>query len=588
MMASYNYNRVSAIFFISYLSINLYFLMNLMLAVVYDVFTRKEREKFKALFLHKRKAAQYGFGLLVTRDRRDRVSFEHFEGMMAHFRPRKTPTEVYLIFKHMNKTGSGYLDVNEFYGIYDACQYSWKVYKREDEAWFSRMQEPARSVLKVIHSLVTHRFFNYGVYFVVLINGVILVVETALVSHASNTAINTNIYAYFSYTFIGLYTVEASLKLVGLGVSKYFKSKWNCFDFIVTVLGIVAIIMEALSFHQTFYYIIVLRPLRLLTLFRMKKRFRDVFGTTVILMPRLFSAVVVLLLLYYFFAIIGMECFHGLKLINCCVNTSVEQFYKYYGPGAPENAYYWLNNFNDMPTAGVTLFELTVVNNWFIIMEGHASVTDDWSRIFFMTFYIVTMIVMTIIVAFILEAFLFRIQYKEFCSKEEEKKNLSTEVKLTGAEIHNMILHSNLTRDIASIAHIRPNAIYSYFGLKRRTKEQLQILMYNKEIQDWIQDFHHEEQKTEARRQAVLVEEQRRQGEEEAAIGIRRRWSLRRRRHSSMAKNRGEGSSHCDESNSSVQVVEDGENATVIRRSVIPDSTLPGSRHRTPSADNPV
>ena len=40
MMASYNYNRVSAIFFISYLSINLYFLMNLMLAVVYDVFTR--------------------------------------------------------------------------------------------------------------------------------------------------------------------------------------------------------------------------------------------------------------------------------------------------------------------------------------------------------------------------------------------------------------------------------------------------------------------------------------------------------------------------------------------------------------------
>ena len=51
---------------------------------------RKEREKFKALFLHKRKAAQYGFGLLVTRDRRDRVSFEHFEGMMTHFRPRKS------------------------------------------------------------------------------------------------------------------------------------------------------------------------------------------------------------------------------------------------------------------------------------------------------------------------------------------------------------------------------------------------------------------------------------------------------------------------------------------------------------------
>ena len=139
MMASYNYNRVSAIFFISYLSINLYFLMNLMLAVVYDVFTRKEREKFHRLYLHKRKAAQYSFGLLVTKETPDKVSFEHFEGMMGHFKPRRSkcvthplaslccfitvffmffsaPTEVYLIFKHMNKTRSGYLDVNEFYG----------------------------------------------------------------------------------------------------------------------------------------------------------------------------------------------------------------------------------------------------------------------------------------------------------------------------------------------------------------------------------------------------------------------------------------------------------------------------------------
>ncbi len=58
--------------------------------------------------------------------------------------------------------------------------------------------------------------------------------------------------------------------------------------------------------------------IRLLTLLRMKRRFRDVFGTAVILVPRLSSAVLVLMLVYYFFAIIGMECFHGVELINCC------------------------------------------------------------------------------------------------------------------------------------------------------------------------------------------------------------------------------------------------------------------------------
>ncbi len=37
-----------------------------MLAVVYDTFTRIEKEKFRRLFLHKRKAAQHAFRLLVT------------------------------------------------------------------------------------------------------------------------------------------------------------------------------------------------------------------------------------------------------------------------------------------------------------------------------------------------------------------------------------------------------------------------------------------------------------------------------------------------------------------------------------------
>ena len=50
----------------------------------------------------------------------------------------------------------------------------------------------------------------------------------------------------------------------------------------------------------------------------MKKRFRDVFGTAVILYPRLSSAIIVILLVYYFFGIIGMECFSHMELVNCC------------------------------------------------------------------------------------------------------------------------------------------------------------------------------------------------------------------------------------------------------------------------------
>ena len=88
MMKSYNTSRWAAVFFISYLAINLYFLMNLMLAVVYDAFTKIEKDKFRRLFLHKRKAAQHAFKLLVTQERPEQVSFQHLEGLLTAYRPR--------------------------------------------------------------------------------------------------------------------------------------------------------------------------------------------------------------------------------------------------------------------------------------------------------------------------------------------------------------------------------------------------------------------------------------------------------------------------------------------------------------------
>ena len=69
-------------------------------------------------------------------------------------------------------------------------------------------------------------------------------------------------------------------------------------------------------------------------------------------------------------------------------------------------------------------------------MDGYAFHTHElgyhgfeWTRAYFMIFYIFTMIVMTIIVAFILEAFLFRIQFTEFLTKQEGNvlKSNSTE-----------------------------------------------------------------------------------------------------------------------------------------------------------------
>lgn len=48
--------------------------------------------------------------------------------------------------------------------------------------------------------------------------------------------------------------------MIGLGVSAYFHLGWNIYDFLVTLLAIIGIIAE--RFSSSFFYVVILRPLR--------------------------------------------------------------------------------------------------------------------------------------------------------------------------------------------------------------------------------------------------------------------------------------------------------------------------------------
>lgn len=303
---------------------------------------------------------------------------------------------------------------------------------------------------------------------------------------------------YASIVFVCVYSIEATIKILGKGPKEYFTNGWDVFDFLVTVVSLIGVLGQAYS--DGFYYITVLRPFRLLRLFKIKRRYRDVLGTFFILMNRLTSLAIVIILVYYFFAIIGMEVFLNEDLKNCCKNTSVESYYAYSDDGI-DQGYYYLNNFNNIFISGVTLFELTVVNNWFIIMEGYAKHTGEWSRVYFMSFYIVMMVVLNIVVAFILEMFLFRIAYRRqmhledieahekykvdvSLSEEEEEMCNNPDIILTG----NHIITQSNSDDIQ-----RP---HKYRGERFRSKEDFSLRMYSDEVKNWILEDKMERQNT--------------------------------------------------------------------------------------------
>ncbi|PNI64515.1 TPCN1 isoform 7, partial [Pan troglodytes] len=480
MMPSYSRNPWSCVFFIVYLSIELYFIMNLLLAVVFDTFNDIEKRKFKSLLLHKRTAIQHAYRLLISQRRPAGISYRQFEGLMRFYKPRMSARERYLTFKALNQNNTPLLSLKDFYDIYEVAALKWKA-KKNREHWFDELPRTALLIFKGINILVKSKAFQYFMYLVVAVNGVWILVETFMLKGGNFFSKHVP----WSYlVFLTIYGVELFLKVAGLGPVEYLSSGWNLFDFSVTVFAFLGLLALALNM-EPFYFIVVLRPLQLLSL-----------GLT-------------LLIFYYSFAIVGMEFFCGIVFPNCCNTSTVADAYRWRNHTVGnrtvvEEGYYYLNNFDNILNSFVTLFELTVVNNWYIIMEGVTSQTSHWSRLYFMTFYIVTMVVMTIIVAFILEAFVFRMNYSRKNQDSEVDGGITLEKEISKEELVAVLelyreargASSDVTRLLETLSQMERYQQHSmvFLGRRSRTKSDLSLKMYQEEIQEWYEE-HAREQK---------------------------------------------------------------------------------------------
>lgn len=142
--------------------------------------------------------------------------------------------------------------------------------------------------------------------------------------------------------FLG-FLVEMGLKLCTWGYEKVFSSGWHSFDLVASVAFFFTLLLVQFipSWDEILTFI---RPLRLLRLFKLKKRYRDVFGTVFILIPPMSSAAMVILISYYFFAIIGMELFSDYTLKNCCNGTFLQPYFADDGPSS--TLHYYLNTYS--------------------------------------------------------------------------------------------------------------------------------------------------------------------------------------------------------------------------------------------------
>ncbi|XP_076256245.1 two pore calcium channel protein 1-like isoform X5 [Rhynchophorus ferrugineus] len=485
MMPSYAVSRWSAVFFISYISTVLYVLMNLMLAVVYETFTGIEKHKFRKLLLHKRQACKLAFRLLVSRQHPNTVRFKQFHGLMKYYSPKTSQRDVLLIFRQLNVSNTGLLTQDEFLNIYDAVMLRWRL-KDPPDPWFSAAWPPLRTLCRAARKLVSWEYFEYVIY--ILIIGNLLAMFLRVLESADDLEQGARLFcaSWDSWLFYFLFLLEALLRIISFGWNEYISSGWNTFDLAVTLLAIWG--SALLLMAPRFTVVVILRPLRILRLFKMKKRYRDIFGTLVLLSPLMWSTAIVMMVMYYFFAILGMELFSGYDLQR---NSTLGDIHRRGINASTLISYYYLNNFSDLIVSGITLFELTVGNNWFIVMDIYAAVSASYSRLFFMTFYLFTMVVLTIVVASVLEAFRFRIQYKKQTSKRDEELMLHEEVVVDWNSLERQIADPKLLE--AFQMDFAFGGVTSYIGRRTRNRDVLQRHMYITEITQWLQEAELEE-----------------------------------------------------------------------------------------------
>ena len=221
---------------------------------------------------------------------------------------------------------------------------------------------------KISAGLVNSNWFEYFIIAVIIVNGIILGLET------SSTI--SRLYGDWLYLgndiALGVFIVEAALKMLALWPrpQRYFRDGWNVFDFSIIVFALVP---------ATGQFAMIARLARLLRVVRLISAIRDlrlIVAALVRSIPSVGHVMMLMSIVAYIYAIMGHQLFHEHD---------------------PEH---W----GTLGRSLLTLFNITTLDNWTQIMNA-AMERHPWAWIYFVSFVVVgTFVVINLFIAIIINS----------------------------------------------------------------------------------------------------------------------------------------------------------------------------------------
>uniref|UniRef100_A0A7N0UKT4 EF-hand domain-containing protein n=1 Tax=Kalanchoe fedtschenkoi TaxID=63787 RepID=A0A7N0UKT4_KALFE len=410
---AYKASRWYSLFFILYILLGVYFVTNLILAVVYDSFKSQLAKQVSEMDSMRKKNLAKAFNLLDKQNvgYLDKEQCIHLFEELNKYRtlPKTSREEFELIFDELDDSHDFKINLDEFTDLCNAI--SLRFQKEDTPSWFEKYpyiyHSPFSQKLK---AFVRGPTFGYIIAFILLLNLVAVIIETTLDIENSSAQ---SVWQGVEFIFGWIYVIEMALKVYALGFENYWRDGQNRFDFIITwiiVIGETATFVSPhgltfLSNGEWIRYLLLARMLRLIRLLMHVQRYRAFVATFLNLIPSLMPYLGTIFCVLCIYCSLGIQIFGGIVHVG---NPKLE------GTTLADDDYL-LFNFNDYPNGMVTLFNLLVMNNWQDWMQGYEELTgSSWTIVYFVSFYLITvLLLLNLVVAFVLEAFFAELELEE-------------------------------------------------------------------------------------------------------------------------------------------------------------------------------
>lgn len=265
-------------------------------------------------------------------------------------------------------------------------------------------ERPQNSFRAFCYDLIQKRGILWHMMTMVLVLNVCLIAS----QHYGQPEVLTDIQDVFYFIFLGLYSIEITVKITGYGFHKWRLSRWNLYDLVITALALITLIPRFVG-HQL--WTLRLEKFLLITIsFRLAQRLNSLqvlFQGLAIAFGSILNITAVFMVVLTVYAVMFRELFGMTRL----------------GPSTSG-----LANFETFGNTMLMLIRMTTGENWDFVMHdmmieppnctpSRTSYLDGdcgsrpWAYFVFLSFYIIcTYIVLNMFIAVIISNFSFAYQ----------------------------------------------------------------------------------------------------------------------------------------------------------------------------------